>query len=328
MRSLLLPFLVLALAGAAASETLEVSPQRVTEWKPVYGQVETRDRIPARARIGGTVRALEVTEGDRVEAGARLAIIEDDKFAFRIDALDARLDALRARLATAGADLERGEQLHDRGVITTQRMDQLRTDVQVLRGEIASTESERLIVEQQIQEGDVLAPEAGVVLAVPVARGSVVRAGEAVAEIGGGGAYLRLAVPERYAADLSEGDRIEIGLEDSTGSEGGTGVLVKLYPLIEGGRVQADVEVEFLADPRFVGLRIPVRLPVAEREAILVPDRAITTRGGLDFVAIQTAEGLRMRSVVPGTTVGRDGEIWREILTGVASGETVVFGDE
>lgn len=322
MRHLILLLCAGVLAGSAGAQTIELQPQIITEWKPVYGEVATRDRVPARARIGGTVDALAVTEGDRVEAGARIANIVDDKLAFQIDALAARLESLRARLATAQTDLERGEQLMQRGVITAQRLDQLRTDVDVLRGEISSLESERLVVEQQVEEGEVLAPESGVVLSVPVSRGSVVTPGEPIAEIGGGGAYLRLQLPERYATDLAEGDSIEIG---AAGAE--TGELAKLYPLIEGGRVQADVEVEGL-DARFVGRRIPVRLPVAEREAILVPDRAIATRGGLDFVEVQTADGPLARVVVLGAAIERDGETWREILTGLSAGDTVVLGDD
>lgn len=323
MRALLSLILLMAAAVPALAETFEVARQTVTEWKPVYGQVATRDRVPARARIGGTVRALDVSEGDRVEAGQRIAMIEDDKLEFRIDALDARLEALRARLATARSDLERGEQLIERGVITAQRLDQLRTEVEVLRGEISSVESERLVVEQQIEEGEVLAPETGVVLAVPIARGSVVTPGEAVAEIGGGGAFLRLLVPERHAGSLSEGDAIEIDGE----AEARQGVLVKIYPLIEGGRVQADVEVEGL-DARFVGRRVPVRLPVDTREAILVPAAALERAAGLDFVTVETAEGPLRRVVVPGAEITRDGESWREILSGLVPGETLVIGDE
>ncbi|MDX1781640.1 MAG: efflux RND transporter periplasmic adaptor subunit [Thalassovita sp.] len=306
-------------AVPVSAETLELVPQTVTEWKPVYGQIETRDRVPARARIGGTISELLVIEGDQVEAGARVAVIVDDKLAFRIDAIDARLDAARAQLGTAQTDLERGEQLLERGVITTQRIDQLRTQVTVLKGEISGLQSERLVVEQQIEEGEVLAPQTGVVLRVPVARGSVVNPGEALAEIGGGGAYLRLSVPERFTGALAEGDTIEIG-QDGARKQG---ELVKLYPLVEGGRVQADVEVEGL-DTRFVGRRVPVRLPVAERAALLVPEAAVEKVGGIDFVMVETAQGVLKRAVVPGVEVTRDGQVWREILSGLDTGDKVM----
>ncbi|WP_111733472.1 efflux RND transporter periplasmic adaptor subunit [Roseovarius amoyensis] len=312
---------VLAFAAHAAEVT--VAPVSVTEWKPVYGQVETRDRVPARARIGGTIVELTVTEGDRVKAGATIARIEDVKLDFQIDALDARLSALASRLETARAELARGETLIERGVITTQRLETLRTDVNVIEGEISSIKAERAVVRRQIEEGRVLAPDAGIVLSVPLSRGSVVTPGEAVAEIGGGGVFLRLAVPERHATDLTEGDSIEIG---GTGA-GRSGVLARIYPLIEGGRVQADVEVEGL-DPRFVGRRLPVRLPVGTRDAILVPEAALSREGGLDFVTVRTESGEMHRAIVPGAVAEHDGTQMREILSGLTPGEVVVIPDE
>jgi RND family efflux transporter MFP subunit len=319
-----LPVIASFCIGAPAmAGTIEVTPARVIEWKPVFGQVEARDTVPARARIGGTVVSLDVTEGDMVEAGQQLALIEDTKLGFQIDSLDARLTALRSQLETARADLARGEQLLERGVIASQRVDQLQTQVTVLDGQISSLEAERLVVGRQIEEGAVLAPEAGIVLSVPVARGSFLAPGEALAVVGGGGVFLRLSVPERHAADLAEGDAIEIG----AGGEVQMGTLAKLYPQIEGGRVQADVEVDGL-DQTFVGRRVPVRLPVGERQAILVPASALIRAGGLDFVTVETAAGPVERAVVPGETVTRDGAAWREILTGLSAGDMVVTPDE
>ncbi|WP_425102050.1 efflux RND transporter periplasmic adaptor subunit [Tropicibacter sp. S64] len=307
------------IATAARAETLRVAPSRLVEWKSVYGQVETRNRVPARARIGGTVVDLDVSEGDAVTAGQRIARVVDDKLDFQLASLDARLEAATAQLETATADLDRGEELIKRGVITAQRLEQLQTAVDVIQGEIRSLGSERLVIEQQVAEGEILSPEAGVVLTVPISRGSVVAPGEAAAVIAGGGVFLRLSVPERHAGDLVEGAEIEIG-----SSAGQTGTLVKLYPQIEGGRLQADVEVGGL-DPRFVGRRMPVRLPVGEREALLVPEAALERHGGLDFLTIAEEGAERRRAVVPGGTVSREGEAWVEILTGLAAGESVVL---
>lgn len=312
-----------ALLVPSVSSAFDVEREAVTEWKLVYGQVETRERVPARSRIGGTIVALDVTEGDAVGTGARIAMIEDPKLDFQIDALDARLDALASRLETSRSELARGEQLIERGVITSQRFDELQTAVSVIEGEISSLEAERLVIERQIEEGAVLAPESGLVLSVPVSLGSVVGPGESVAIIGVGGVYLRLSIPERHAADLAEGDLIEIG----GSGEVRTGTLAKLYPEIEGGRVQADVEVRGL-DPSFIGRRVPVRLPVGERESILVPQAALSRRGGLDFVTVETEEGPVDRVVVPGAALERDGTAWREILTGLDAGDRLVVSDE
>lgn len=323
MRPLPVILLLSLFATPLWAETLTLTPTTLTEWKAIYGQVDTRDRVPARARIGGTVDSLSVTEGDRVEAGQPLAVITDDKLQFQIDALNSRLDALNSQLETARADMERGRQLLDRGVITSQRFDALQTQVDVLEGEIAGTRSEKLVVERQIEEGRVLAPEAGIVLNVPVSRGSVITPGEAVAEIGGGGVFMRLAVPERFSAALSEGDTIQI--EGADGLRAGR--LARLYPLITGGRLQADIEVEGL-DARFIGRRVPVRLPVGERQVLLVPQSAVSQTGGLDFVTIETnGEALR-HVVVLGQEIMRDDTAWREVLSGLQPGDIVVTGNE
>ncbi|RAP40911.1 efflux transporter periplasmic adaptor subunit [Rhodovulum viride] len=312
---------LLAALPAAAAETV-LAPVEITEWKPVYGEVEARDRVPARSRIGGTVAELKVTEGDPVEAGQEIARIEDDKLTFQMRALDATLKALTAQLETARRDLDRGTALRERGVVTQQRLDQLATQVAELEGQIDSTAAQRRVIEQQVAEGAVLSPGSGLVLSVPISPGSVLVAGDTVAEIGGGGLFLRLAIPERHALALRQGDRIDVG----TG-HGQSGRLVKIYPQIEGGRVLADVEVEGL-DGRFVGRRVPVRLPVGTRRALLVPPGAVTHRGGLDFVAVAGPDGPVERAVVPGERLTHDRRDWVEILTGLEPGDRVVSPDE
>lgn len=302
--------------SVALAETVVVEPVAITEWKAVYGRVEARDRIPARARLGGTLVSLAVAEGDEVAQGDVLARVVDEKLGFQLSALAAQRGALEAQLTNAQAELARGEELLAQGVTTAQRLDALRTQVDVVTGQIAALDAQARVVEQQAAEGAVLAPVAGRVLDVPVAQGAVVMPGEAVAHLGGGGIFLRLAVPERHAGDLTEGDAIEI--EGAAGMV--TGRLAKVYPLIENGRVVADVEVEGLTD-RFVDARVLVRLPVGERDALMVPEAALVTRGGLDFVAV---EGVGLRAVVPGARVMVDGAAMVEVLTGLKTGDAVL----
>lgn len=319
----LIPLLTFALLWSAADSTwaepLTVTPVPVTEWKAVYGTVEARDRIPARARIGGVLVDLSVAEGDTVTAGQELARIVDDKLDFQLAALAAQREALAAQLANAEADLQRGEDLLKNGVTTIQRVDALRTQADVLKGQIASLDAQADVIGQQAREGIVLAPVAGRVLDVPLTKGAVLMPGEVVAVIGGGGTYLRIAVPERHAAALDEGDVIR--LSDADGDR--EGKLARVYPLIEGGRVIADVD---LADLRgsFVGARMLVRLPVGERQALMVPADTVVTRSGLDFVGLQSAETVGLRSVVLGERHVIDGVEMVEVLSGLGAGDVVV----
>lgn len=314
---------LIATSQPLSAEPFTVTPVAITEWKAVYGTVEARDRIPARARIGGTLVELSVAEGDEVTAGQVLARIVDDKLDFQLAALAAQREALAAQLANAEADLQRGEDLLKNGVTTTQRVDALRTQVDVLKGQIASLGAQADVIAQQTKEGVVLAPVAGRVLDVPLTRGAVLMPGEVVAVVGGGGTFLRIAVPERHATALKAGDMIQI-------SEAGAdrnGTLARVYPLIEGGRVVADVEIDGLPD-NYVGARMLVRLPVGERAALLVPKADVLTRAGLDFIGVQGAAGPSLRSIVPGEGQVIDGVEMVEVISGLQSGDVVLPASE
>jgi RND family efflux transporter MFP subunit len=319
MRRLLPVLLSITLTASLPALSEPMTLSYVTEWKAVYGTVETRDRIPARARLGGTLVDLHVAEGDVVTAGQMIARIVDDKLDLQLDALSARREALVAQLANAEADLKRGENLLKDGVTTAQRIEALRTGVDVLRGQLAALDAEAEVIRQQAKEGIVLAPIAGRVLDVPVTRGAVAMPGEVIAVIGGGGTFLRIAVPERHAMALDAGDTIRISSPE--GDREGT--LARVYPLVEGGRVVADVEIGGLPD-RHVGTRMLVSLPVGEREALLVPQDSIITRAGLDFVGVQTAAGVVLRSIVPGGLHDVGGEQMVEVISGLRAGDVVV----
>jgi multidrug efflux pump subunit AcrA (membrane-fusion protein) len=66
-------------------------------------------------------------------------------------------------------------------------------------------------------------------------------------------------------------------------------------------------------------------VPVGTRSALLVPEAALVTRSGLDFVRVMAGETEVERVVVPGETVKRGDEIFVEILTGLAAGDSVIL---
>jgi RND family efflux transporter MFP subunit len=219
-------------------------------------------------------------------------------------------------LQNAETELARGQTLVDKGVVTSQRLDQLRMQVDVFRNQIASTEAQRQVVVQQGQEGEVLAPADGKVLTVPVSRGSVIMAGEPVATLGGGGFYLRLSIPERHAALLTQGASLSV--ETAAGALDGK--LVKIYPQIESGRVTADVDVPDLPTD-FVDARLLVRVPIGTRQAIMVPAAAVRTHSGIDVLKVAAAGQEIDRTVVLGERHGDE----IEILTGLVAGDEVVL---
>ncbi len=324
-KSILIGTLITLLPMLAwAQENVTASTVEVTDWKAVFGRIEARDQIPARSRLGGTLVEVSVVEGSKVGAGQEIGRVVDEKLALQLSAVDATLSSLTSQLQNAEAEVARGENLLERGVTTAQRLDALRTQVDVIRGQIGAAQAERNVLEQREAEGAILAPIEGTVLTVPVTAGSVVMPGEVIAHIGGGGFYLRLAVPERHAMYLNEGDTIRI--ESPDGEQDGR--LAKVYPQIQNGRVIADVDVPGL-ETDFVDARVLVRLPVATSSAIVVPENALTSRMGLDFVAVKASDGTIMpRTVVVGSERSVNGELFIEILSGLEGGEQLVTGHE
>ena len=129
LRSVLAVMLFAAMPSFA--ENLVLKPVQVIETKALFGQIESRSVVPARARVGGTLVALDVTEGSGVKAGQVIARVLDEKMALQLDAAEARIRAGESELANAQSELKRNEELLARGATTTQRVDQIRTTVDV-----------------------------------------------------------------------------------------------------------------------------------------------------------------------------------------------------
>lgn len=316
--------------SAAQDAELLVIPTEITDLKAVFGRVESYEVVPARARIGGTVIELAVAAGSAVTAGDVLAIVSDDKLALEMEAVDARAKALEAQLENARIEHERGKTLLARGIIAQGRFDQLATALEVTTNQLQAVRAERAVITQRASEGEVLAPRDGRVLSVPVTRGSVVMPGEQVAHVAAGGYFLRLALPERHAALIREGDSVSVGprgLEPAGGAapaSARTGRIAKVYPQLDNGRVVADVEVDGLGD-FFVGERALVWLPVARRSAIVVPAAALVTRNGIDYVRVATAAGPAEVTVIPGAAQQTPAGEGIEILSGLEAGDRVLL---
>ncbi|MDO8879114.1 MAG: efflux RND transporter periplasmic adaptor subunit [Pseudolabrys sp.] len=277
--------LMLTAQQALAAETFTVAPKQVADEKAVFATVESSNVIPARARIGGTVAQLAVKEGDRVTQGQVVGIVGDDKLVLQLRSLDAQIAGLDAQLAQSQADFARAEDLFAKGTIPKTRLDEARTASNVATNAHRARIAERSVIEQQLSEGQVLAPAAGRVLKVPVTAGTVILPGEPVATIAEEHFVLRLRVPERHAGFLKAGDTVRIDGDGLGTSRAQFGTIRLVYPQIEEGRVTADAEVAGLGD-YFVGERIRVWVSAGERSSVTVPASFIVTRFGIDYARV------------------------------------------
>jgi RND family efflux transporter MFP subunit len=311
-------------AAVASGETLTVVQRSVADEKAVFATVESISVVPARSRIGGTVAQLNVREGDAVTRGQAIAVVGDEKLVLQMKSLDAQIQALQAQADQAQIDFDRTEGLVERGTLPRIKLDETRTALNVAQNGLRARTAERAVVEQQLAEGQVLAPQDGRVVKRLVAVGSVMLPGDAAVTIAQQDFKLRLRIPERHARLLKAGDRIRVdGAE--FGEDGARwGVIDLVYPQIEEGRVIADAKVEGLGE-YFVGDRLRVWISGGERPAFVIPSDYVKTRFGIDYVQLRRGEGTidvpvqRGRDMpVPGVSNGL------EILSGIRAGDQLV----
>ncbi|MBL8565626.1 MAG: efflux RND transporter periplasmic adaptor subunit [Hyphomicrobiaceae bacterium] len=323
-----MPLATAAPAVAASSQApYKVETSEIEDLKSVYATVRSTDRIEARARIGGTVASLMVDEGSEVDTGKVIAIIADQKLALKLKALDAQIAGLSAQRDNTERELGRQEELIKRGFTPKAKVDELRTQLEVVTNQLKSATAERDVVRRQVEEGEVLAPANGRVLLVPVTIGSVVLPGESLATIAANAYVLRLELPERHARFVRKGDVIRLGARSLNAGEQKLvkGEIGQVYPELQSGRVIADANVEGLGD-FFVGERVLVYISGGMRSGIVIPRAYVTTRYGYDFVRVSRKGGDVSEVVVQlGQPVElKDGSTGIEVLGGLNPGDEIL----
>jgi RND family efflux transporter MFP subunit len=308
----------------AAADTFTVASKQVADEKAVFATVESVSVVPARGRIGGTIVQLNVKEGDSVTRGQPLAVVSDDKLALQMKSLDAQIDALQAQSDQANIDFIRTEGLVERGIMPRTKLDETRTALNVAENGLRARKAERAVIQQQFNEGQVLAPADGRVLKRMVSVGSVVLPGDTVEMVAQQDFKLRLRVPERHARFLKVGDTVRVDGTETGDQAPRHGTIDLVYPQIEDGRVVADAKVDGLGE-YFVGDRLRVWISGGERAAIVVPASYVTTRFGIDYVAVQSPSGNLSVPVQRGRAMPLpDVADGLEILSGVTAGDVLV----
>jgi len=315
---------LLGAVAAHAASTLTVAQRTVADEKAVFATVESVSVVPARSRIGGTIVALKVREGDSVSRGQEIATVGDDKLALQMKSLDAQIEALQAQAGQAQTDFDRISGLVERGTLPRVKLDEARTALNVAENGLRAKTAERAVVQQQFKEGQVLAPDDGRVLKKTVTIGSVVLPGDPIVTVAQQHYKLRLRIPERHARFLKAGDKIRVDGSEFGDAAAKFGTIDLVYPQIEDGRVVADASVEGLGQ-YFVGDRLRVWISGGARAAFVIPARFIKTEFGIDTVQL----GEPGKAIAVPVQRGRehptpDMPDGLEILSGLRNGDRLV----
>lgn len=205
MRTALLLLIAAALLGAAGRYLWLRHQDRLPAGLVAgNGRLEAQE-IDIAARYAGRIAAVLVDEGDPVEAGQVLARMDTQDIEAALEAADARTrqarestrqaaaesaDA-RSRVALAQQELARDEALLEKGFVSSQRIDQRRTDLETAQARLAAADahyadvteaanaavSDAQRIRVELEEATLTAPRGGRVLYRLAEPGEIVAPG-------------------------------------------------------------------------------------------------------------------------------------------------------
>lgn len=334
---------VLLLSGAqvgmaqntpAAVPTVVVQARAAAASFNLDGVIQPVRQATVAAQATGRIASLLVKAGDKVHAGQVLATIDDRESMAVVQRTQAQVQQAQAEWMNAKAHLERTRELQSKGFVSKSALDMAQTQYQAAQAgqaaaAAAATQSalgqgftkitapfDGWVMQTLADAGDLAVPGKPVavvfapqplraVVQVPASRSDALQAAGDVQVVveGAGGAVrtlqpvARTVVPSADPVSQTVEWRFDLAAKDTA-------------QLVPGQQVR----LGFGAAPSGAGAAGPQRL--------VVPSKAVLTRGELSAVYVANNGRFVLRAVRTGANVGADGV---EILAGLRSGETVAL---
>lgn len=306
--------------------------KRVAEWDDYSGRFEPVDAVEVRPRVSGAIESVHFRDGQLVEEGALLFVIDPRPYAAELAQAKAQAAGARARLANANAELKRAQALVENRLVS-----EADTEVRVAaqlsaEAELAAAEALVAMKELDLSFTRVTAPLAGRASWRRLAPGSIVTADTTVLTTIVTEDPIRFLfdVPEsallkyKREADGALASRVDIRLQGETDYrwKGRVEFVDNALDRSSGTiRLRALVEnpAGFITPGMFGQLRLFATEPT---DALLVPDQAIVTDQMRQVVYAVNADGVVDQKVVePGRLI----EGLRVIHSGLAPQDRIVI---
>lgn len=272
------------------------------------GTTAAREGVNIASEVDGRVRELLFTEGQQVEAGQTLVILDERQAKADLEVAEARLEDARNRFS-------RAERLRPSNNISEAEFDERRAALQVVRAERAASVT-------RLENRRIQAPFSGTIGLRDISPGAYINAGETITTLDTGGEMeLNFAVPERFIAQVERGQSV-VARSESFREQPFEGTVSELGSRIDG--LSRTLRVKALIDNSEGLLRpgqfMTVTLKLGEREAVMIPEQAVLTQGIEQFAYVVIDNKAERRSLTLGQR--RPGQV--EVVSGIELHEPVV----
>ena len=159
-------------------EIRRLTPAEVVMRETYPGRARGAREVQVRSRVEGILQSRGYTEGQRVEEGADLFIIDPEPFEVALQQAQAALENAEARARQAAREWEQVRTLHQRGVISTLQRDRKLSELELARADVARAKA--AVAQARIDLGytRVRAPLTGVTSLEVLDPGSLVQPGD------------------------------------------------------------------------------------------------------------------------------------------------------
>ena len=321
--------------------SVTVTPVVRAAINPTYafvGELQAVADIELRARVEGFLEERNFEEGQDVESGALLFVIEKDSYESEVDRRKAEIEERKAQLALATATLQRREQAAKSGAVSQVDVDIAAAEKQVAAANVKDAQAALRKAELDLSYTDMVAPISGRIGRETYNVGNLVGpSSEPLANIVKlDPIYVNFSIAEAVYLDFQE-ERLEAADADSYKS-------LFTLKLPNGAQYAHEGEVDFVdnrVDPSTgtVAIRavfpnpdklllpgqfatVQVQRKQVEELGLVIPQAAVQEDQAGTFVLVVGKDGtVENRRVTMGERVGIN---W-EVKDGLADGELVIY---
>jgi membrane fusion protein, multidrug efflux system len=305
------------------------------------GQFSAIDRVELRAQVGGTLTEIHFKDGQIVQKGDLLFVIDPRPYEIKLEQAKAALQTATARVALANNQLFRAQSLRRSDFATQETVDQRTNDQDASQAAVEDAKARVRDAELDLEYCRVRAPFTGRIGARQVSIGSLVAGSRAAASPTTLLATLVSLDPLYLDFDMSESDfltfarerarlkgplanKVAIGLSDENDfAREGTLDFIDNALDRSSGTIHARATVRnedlFLAPGQFARLRVAIALPTP---VYLLPDAAVVLDQSQRLVMTVGSDATVKPKIV--TTGDLRGGL-RVIQSGLDAGDHVVI---
>jgi membrane fusion protein (multidrug efflux system) len=288
------------------------------------GQLTAKAEATIAAQVKGQITEIRVHEGEAVESGAVLLVIDPGRRELEVTNAQAKLAEAQAEFAVAKRNYQRTKRLSKGNVASEARLDEDRTRQSLARSVATGAEARLGLARRAVEDSTVRAPFSGLIARRHVSVGEYLSIGSALFDLVAlDPIEVEFTLAEIDSSKVAIGHPVKIRIApypDETFAATVSMISPTIDPRTRTLRVKAE-----LANPDGrirPGLFAHIDLGVSERQGVIVvPDDAIVQRAD-GAVIFRLNDSERVERVLVETGVNLEG--WVEISSGLSPGDVVV----